>query len=106
MSRTRHPLPELPLEVIGWILTPSGRQPAIARTHAERCSWEHCPGFTEGDELGMIKADLRQLVAWPPVGYPRRSEAGMPTEVVYDQWAYERLVGSYRAALKRILGEA
>lgn len=52
---------------------------------------------------------LESIRDFPREGYGRRTEDGYPMEMVYDQFAYERLVDSYRkvaaAALALALGE-
>ena len=40
---------------------------------------------------------------YPPVGHPRRTEDGYPTELIYDEFAYNRMVNSYRLAFRDII---
>lgn len=51
------------------------------------------------ERVRYLEAAIQEVIDWPPPDYPRRTPQGMPTEVVYDRWAYERLVESYRAGL-------
>ena len=46
---------------------------------------------------------LRAMIAYPPKGSPRRTRRGYPSEVVYDQYTYERMVTSYRDAARLVL---
>ena len=52
------------------------------------------------------KRILKDLVNFPPKDYPRRTKEGYPSELVYDEFSYERMIGFYRrhikAALKRL----
>ena len=50
-----------------------------------------------------IKSKLQELVDWPTKDYPRRTEDGFPSEMVYDQFAYERIVEFYRGHIRRII---
>jgi transketolase C-terminal domain/subunit len=40
---------------------------------------------------------------YPPSGHPRRTGDGYPAEVVYDEFAYKRVVDTYRSALSHAL---
>jgi len=46
---------------------------------------------------------IGKVISYPKKGMPRRSKDGYPLEVVYDEFAYKRMVDSYRDALKEIL---
>jgi len=55
----------------------------------------------EGKLLAMFE-DIRSIIAYPEEG-GRRSEDGYPLEVVYDEYAYKRMVDSYRDAFNNLL---
>jgi len=59
--------------------------------------------MTDKEKLKGIKDALREIIAYPKKGDPRRSKDGYPAEVVYDDFAYKRMVKSYRTALKQVL---
>lgn len=44
-----------------------------------------------------------KVISYPRKGHPRRCKDGYPTEMVYDEFAYKRMVDSYRDALRNIL---
>ena len=48
---------------------------------------------------------LETIVAYPPKGHKRRSKDGYPTEVVYDDFAYKRMVNTYREAVQEVVKE-
>ena len=58
---------------------------------------------SDSTKLRNLKREIHKLIAWPDENYPRRTEEGFPSEFVYDQFAYERIVRGYRDALTRIL---
>ncbi len=49
------------------------------------------------------KKAITQVIPYPKKGTPRRTKDGYPSEVSYDEFAYKRMVDSYRDALKEIL---
>jgi hypothetical protein len=56
--------------------------------------------------LSMIeeaKKRLRYAINYPTTKQGRRTDDGYPEEVCYDEYAYKRMVDSYRDALKGIL---
>ena len=53
-----------------------------------------------------LRTKLRQVVNYPPPGHPRRTRDGYPCEIAYDQYAYERMVDSFREAINEALGES
>jgi len=56
--------------------------------------------MTEKKKLNGIRDALRQIIGFPPKGYPRRTKDGYPLEFIYDEWAYKRMVRSYRDVLR------
>lgn len=57
------------------------------------------------EKLIHIRHALKELKAYPKPSEPRRTKDGYPLEVSYDEWAYKRMVDSYRDAIKQILDE-
>ncbi len=53
--------------------------------------------------INYIKKVLKQIIGYPDKKNPRRTENGYPSELFYDDFAYERMVDSYRNALKELL---
>jgi len=49
------------------------------------------------------KKAIQEVISYPEKGSPRRSKDGYPSEVSYDEFAYKRMVDSYRDVLKEIL---
>ena len=39
-----------------------------------------------------VRKEIRRLIVWPPKSYSRRTEDGFPSEFVYDEYAYKRMV--------------
>lgn len=52
-----------------------------------------------------LEKGLRVLRDYPPEGSERRTEDGYPAEVVYDEFAYKRMIDSFREGCAAILGE-
>ena len=48
---------------------------------------------------------LEQIANYPLEGHGRRTDEGYPSEVIYDQFAYERIVDTYRDAIRDIANE-
>lgn len=46
---------------------------------------------------------LQAIVDYPPEGHSRRTDDGYPLELEYDEFAYFRIIDSYRDALKEII---
>ena len=46
---------------------------------------------------------LKHIVAYPSKKEPRRTKDGYPSEFAYDEFAYKRMVNSYRDALKQLI---
>ena len=44
---------------------------------------------------------LKIIRDFPPKGYSRRTEDGYPAEIVYDEYAYKRIINSYRKLAKK-----
>ncbi len=49
------------------------------------------------------KRILKDLIAYPPKGNPRRTSNGYPTEIIYDDFAYERIIDFYREHIREAL---
>ena len=60
--------------------------------------------MTDNEKLKGIKDAIKGIIAYPKKGVDeRRTSDGFPSEFVYDDFAYKRMVRSYRAGLKRVL---
>lgn len=57
-------------------------------------------------ELDFLRKALKRIIAYPEKGAGRHTKQGYPTECVYDQWAYERMVDSYRDGLRHALKDS
>lgn len=55
---------------------------------------------TAEQKLRRLRKRLREIVAYPPKGHARRTGDGYPTEVIYDEFAYRRMVKSFRDAIR------
>ena len=56
-------------------------------------------------KLKKARKTLKDLKNWPSKSYDRRTEEGYPSEFMYDQFSYERIVSFYRREIKKILKE-
>ena len=54
-------------------------------------------------ELKEIRDNLQVLIEWPDENYLHRTDDGYPAEFDYDRFAYQRMVDTYRNAIKSIL---
>lgn len=52
-----------------------------------------------------MRARIEAFIDYPPEGHSRRGEDGYPVETVYDEFAYRRMVNSYRDALRSLLDD-
>ena len=59
--------------------------------------------MTNKKKLAEIKKAIQEVIDYPTKEQGRRTEDGYPTEFAYDEFAYKRIVDSYRRALKNIL---
>lgn len=59
--------------------------------------------MNDKEKLQGIRKALKSVIAYPEKGNPRRTKNGYPAELIYDKWSYERMVRSFRTALKDIL---
>lgn len=57
-------------------------------------------------KLKKLRKALRAIVAYPPEGHPQRNKNGYPTEFAYDEFAYERMVDSFRDAINQAVDES
>ncbi len=49
------------------------------------------------------KKAIEEVISYPKEGTYRRTKDGYPSEISYDEFAYKRMVDSYRDVLKGIL---
>ena len=54
-------------------------------------------------ELDILRKNIQDLINFPDENYPRRTEDGYPSEFVYDDFAYKRIIDTYRNFLKELL---
>ena len=55
------------------------------------------------ERITGIKKALRDIISYPKKGDPGGTEDGFPLEIVYNKFAYKRMVISYRDGLRRVL---
>jgi hypothetical protein len=58
------------------------------------------------ERLTELQNALLTIVSYPPKGSPRRTKDGYPEEFSYDEFAYRRMVDSYRDAIIDALKES
>lgn len=56
--------------------------------------------------LQKLRKTLRTIVAYPPEGHDLRDKDGYPAEFTYDEFAYKRMVTSFRDAIKDAIDES
>ena len=61
--------------------------------------------MTDKQKLDGIRKALKQVIEYPTKEQGRRTKDGYPSEIIYDKWAYRRMIDSVRRALKEILEE-
>jgi len=54
---------------------------------------------------GLVEA-LKHIRDFPKPDYPRRTEDGYPEEIIYDEFAYRRIINSYRDCANQALADA
>ena len=50
-----------------------------------------------------VEKKIKQLISYPTKKQGRRTKDGYPSEIVYDEFAYKRMVASFRDGLKQLL---
>jgi len=56
------------------------------------------------DRHKQMKKAIQKIIEYPKgKDEDRMTEEGYPSELVYDEWVYNRMVDSYRGALRAIL---
>ena len=50
-----------------------------------------------------IKKVIKEIIDYPPKGNSRRTKDGYPLELICDEFAYKRMVNTYRDALGNLL---
>lgn len=48
------------------------------------------------EEIERLSKALETIRDYPPITHARRDDEGYPMEIVYDEFAYKRIVDSYR----------
>jgi hypothetical protein len=56
-------------------------------------------------KVERLRTALEAIRDFPKPGTSRRTEDGYPDEIVYDEFAYRRIVDSYREAARAALGD-
>jgi hypothetical protein len=51
------------------------------------------------EKIARAAGILRAVKEYPPMGHSRRNDNGYPAEVVYDEYAYQRIVDTYRESI-------
>ncbi|MGB3833748.1 MAG: hypothetical protein WA975_18005 [Mesorhizobium sp.] len=54
-------------------------------------------------EVTRLRGALERIRDYPEAGNSRRDDGGYPSEVIYDEFAYRRLVESYRECARAAL---
>ena len=54
-------------------------------------------------KVKKLEKAIKEVIGYPPKKSDRRTEDGYPVELIYDEFAYKRMVDSYRNALRHIL---
>lgn len=54
----------------------------------------------QAQEIERLKIALEAIETYPPEGDKRRTKDGYPSEVVYDEYAYKRIVDAFRFAAR------
>lgn len=72
--------------------------------HIARCSPENIAALLDAlsGQQSLIEA-LTAIRDYPKEGSPRRDEDGYPLEIEYDEFAYRRIVDSYREIARAAL---
>lgn len=47
-------------------------------------------------ENKRLKEALMIIYNFPPKDYPRRTKDGYPSEIIYDEFSYKRIINTYR----------
>ncbi len=65
--------------------------------------------MTDKQKLKILIGAIKKIIEYPEKRNNRRANDGYPAELIYDEYAYKRMVDTYRNALrenlKRIKGE-
>jgi hypothetical protein len=61
---------------------------------------------TDLKRLGDLRKALRKIASYPTAQESRRTKDGYPTEFAYDEFAYKRMVDSYRDAISRAVADS
>jgi len=67
---------------------------------------ETSPSKRHKRRLRKLRKSLRAITAYPPEGHGRRTKDGYPTEFAYDEFAYKRMVNSFRDAIRKAVDES
>lgn len=56
------------------------------------------------ENCDAMEASLYAILQYPNEDHPRRTKDGYPSEIVYDEYAYKRMIDTYRRSAKIGLG--
>ena len=59
--------------------------------------------ITSEMKLKKLEKAIKEIIVYPPKKSNRRTKDGYPLELLYDEFAYKRIVNSYRDGLKNLL---
>jgi hypothetical protein len=57
-------------------------------------------------KLTRFQNAIKEIIAYPKKGSSRRTQDGYPDEIIFDEFAYKRMVAFYRKVLKKALRES
>ncbi len=61
---------------------------------------------TAEKKLKRLRRRLCKIVAYPEEGHDRRTDDGYPAEFDYDEFAYKRMVDSFRKAIRKAVDKS
>ena len=61
--------------------------------------------MTDKEKLKGIRKAIKKIIKYPTKKHGRRTDDGYPAELIYDEFAYRRIVNSYREGLQNILND-
>ena len=60
----------------------------------------------DAEKIDALIDCLQRIRDFPPKGYPRRTKDGYPDELAYDEFAYKRMVDTFRETARIGLARA
>jgi hypothetical protein len=62
--------------------------------------------MNDKEKLKVLTKGLNAIINYPTKKQGRRTKDGYPAEIIIDEWAYKRMVDSFRDGLKRLMKDA